>query len=359
MPSKTRLLGILAVAAAIVAGCSSSPSQPASSGSGQAGKKYSVVLSNNYMGNEWRPQMENAAKAVAESPEYSGVVDLQIRNVDIQPSLQIASLQAIIRQKPDAILVDAASPTALNPTLEQACAAGIKVIAFDQVADTPCAYKLPQDYAAEAADMVNWLGTVLHGKGNILMDTGLPGIPISTTFVDVWKKTLAEKYPDIKVVGTYSSQYAPGPELQGVSQQLAANTRIDGILSGGYISSQIAAFQKAGRTPVPATGLDVNGNMQECERLQLPCFYIGAPSFVGGMAVEHAVKVLTGQDVPKSQVYWSTNYVSTAGNVEFAHQQQVEVIKEGTSYFANGDASLVTPLTYGPAALTAAAVLGR
>lgn len=354
MSSTRALIALLSAGTLALTGCAGASSPQAKAGD----RKYTIVLSNNYMGNEWRPQMENAAKLVAQSPAYQGTVDLQIRNVDTQAALQISSLQTIIRQKPAAILVDAASPTALNPTLEQACAQGIKVVSFDQVAQTPCAYTMPQDYAAEAADMVDWLGTVLHGKGNILMDTGLPGIPISTTFVDVWRTTLAEKYPGIKVVGTYSSQYAPGPELQGVSQQLAATAQIDGILSGGYISSQIAAFEKAGRKPVPATGLDVNGNMQECEKRQLPCFFIGAPSFVGGMAVEQAVKLLNGQSVPKSQVYWATNYVSTAGNVPFSPKQKLEVVKEGTSYFATGSPSLVTPVTYGPQVLTPTAVLG-
>ena len=43
-------------------------------------------------------------------------------------------------QKPDAILVDAASDAALNPTIKKACDAGIVVISFDQVVTEPCAY---------------------------------------------------------------------------------------------------------------------------------------------------------------------------------------------------------------------------
>jgi ribose transport system substrate-binding protein len=325
-----------------------------------AGGRYDVFLSNNYMGNEWRPQMVNQAVAAADSADLKDKVDLQVRNVDLTPAQQISSLQGIIRQKPDAILVDAASPTALNPTLEQACKAGITVVTFDQIADTPCAYKLPQDYAAEAEDMVHWLGTVLKGRGNILMDTGLPGLPISTTFVNTWKRVLASDYPGIKVVGTYSSQYAPGPELEGVSNALAQNAHIDGILSGGYITSQVKAFQAAGRKPVPATGLDINGNMQTCEKLHLPCFYIGAPSFVSAMALQEAVKILDGDtSVPKSQVYWSTNYVSTAGDVTFDHVQKVEAVKAGSSYFPNLSPSLVVPFTNGPSYLTADVALGK
>lgn len=349
--------GVAAVLAAclLMAACGSSDD-----GQSGAKEKYTIYLSNSYMGNEWRPQMVNAAKAIAGGEELKDRVDLQVRNVELTPALQIASLQNIIRQKPDAIMVDAASPTALNPTLEQACKAGILVFTFDQVADTPCAYQMPQDYAAEAADMVNWLGTVLKGKGNILMDTGLPGLPISTTFVKVWKKTLAEKYPDIKVVGTFSSQYAPGPELQGVSNALAQNPNIDGILSGGYITSQIKAFEQAGREPVPATGLDINGNMKQCEERKLPCFFIGAPSFVSAMALENIVKVLDGDtSITKSEPYWSTNYVSTAGNVDFTKVQKLEPVEAGKNYFPDDSDSLVVPITYGPKELTPAAVLGK
>lgn len=363
---KASILAAALTASLVAAGCGSSSDKSSSSGSSTSAssgakstKKYKVFLSNNYMGNEWRPQMENAAKVIAGSDKYKDRVDLQIRNVDLTPAKQIASLQTIIRQKPDAIMVDAASPTALNATLEQACKTGILVVTFDQIADTPCAYKMPQDYEAEAKDMVHWLGTVLKGKGNILMDTGLPGIAISTTFVKVWKQTLAAEYPAIKVVGTFSSQYAPGPELQGVSAALAQNPKIDGILSGGYITSDIKAFQRAGRKPVPATGLDVNGNAQQCEKLRLPCFFIGAPSFVSGMAVENIVKILDKSgNVSKSTPYWTTNYVSTAGDVQFDHTQEAKVVKEGESIYANESPSLITPITYGPPELTAQSVLG-
>src|SRR5207248_10690469 len=34
--------------------------------------KFKIVLSNNYMGNEWRPQMENVAKFISRSSRYKG-----------------------------------------------------------------------------------------------------------------------------------------------------------------------------------------------------------------------------------------------------------------------------------------------
>lgn len=362
----TARAGLIAVAAAgamALASCGSSSSDTAASGSGGGGAKkssYDIVLSNNYMGNEWRPQMVNAAKFVAGAGANKGRVKLQVQISDATPAAQIQSLQSIIRKKPDAIMIDAASGTALNPTIAQACKAGILVFSFDQVVTAPCAYKLPQDYEAQAADAVNWLGTQLKGKGNILMDTGLPGIPLSATYVKVWKQTLAAKYPGIKVVGTFESQYAPGPELQGVSAQLARNPKVDGILSGAYVASDIKALKQAGRPMVPMTGLDFNGGQKQCASQKLKCFFIGAPAFVSGMAIDSIVKELDSKgSVPKESVYWDTNYVSEAGQVDFPKVQKLEVLKAGANYYPDGSDSLVTPISYGDYGLTAADVLGK
>ncbi|MDE3133016.1 MAG: substrate-binding domain-containing protein [Acidobacteriota bacterium] len=323
-----------------------------------ASGKYTIYLSNNYMGNEWRPQMENVAKLIAGSSQYKSKVSLQIRNAQGTPASQIQSLQSIIRQKPSAIMVDAASPTALNPTIQLACNAGILVFTFDQVVTAPCAYKLPEGYQAEAEDMANWLGTVLKGKGNILMDTGLPGIAISTTFVNVWKHVLSTKYPNIKIVGTFSSQYAPGPELQGVSADLAQNQHINGILSGGYCSSDIEALKRAGRKLVPMTCLDVNGNEQQCAKAKLPCFFFGAPAYVSGIAIEHIVNLLEKKvKYPKSESYYNTNFVTKQGDVKFKHVQQLVPLTPGVNYYPKDSAALITPITYGNWKLTPKQVL--
>jgi ribose transport system substrate-binding protein len=344
---------LLAVAAAVGGSASAAPSQAHA-------KKWKIVVSNNYMGNEWRPQMENAVKWVASQPQYKDKVDLQIRNVQLTPTAQIQSLQSIIRQRPDAILVDAASATALNPTIAQACKAGILVFSFDQVVTAPCAYKFPEDYAAQAHDMIEWLATTLHGKGNILMDQGLQGIPISETFVKIWTSTIKSKFPGIKVVGTYSSQYAPGPELQAVSSLVAQNPKIDGVLSGAYQSSIIKALKAANRKLVPMTGLDVNGNETECAKAKIPCFFFGAPSWVGALALEHAVNLLEHTATyPKNQPYFTTNFVTKQGNFKFNHKQKVQVLTPGVNWYPTQSPSLITPITYGSWKMTAKDVLGK
>ena len=82
-----------------------------------ADKPYKIYLSNNFVGNDWRQQMLRIANVVVTKPPLAGRVDLKIENVETTTQAQINSLANIIRARPDAILIDVGSPTALNPTI--------------------------------------------------------------------------------------------------------------------------------------------------------------------------------------------------------------------------------------------------
>src|SRR3982751_4580061 len=196
--------------------------------SARAASKYTIYLSNNFLGNDWRQQMERVAKVSVSKGPLAGRVDLKIENVETTVQAQINSLNNIIRRKPDAILVDAGPGTALNPTLERACKQGILVISFDQVVTSSCAYKVQSDWNAIPRVQAAWLAKQLGGKGNVFMDLGLAGAPISAQIANGYKAVL-KKYPGIKVVGTFNGSYALGPEQSGVANLLSAHPDVDGI----------------------------------------------------------------------------------------------------------------------------------
>src|SRR5262245_55748615 len=91
----------LAALAAAVASFGTAPVQA------QDKKPYVIYLSNNFVGNDWRQQMERVAEVSVKKGPLAGRVDLKIENVENTVQAQINSLNNIIRQKPDAILVDA------------------------------------------------------------------------------------------------------------------------------------------------------------------------------------------------------------------------------------------------------------
>ena len=149
----------MAALAAVAATVGAAPAQA------QDKKPYTIYLSNNFVGNDWRQQMDRVAEVAVTKAPLAGRVDLKIENVENTVQAQINSLNNIIRAKPDAILIDAGSDTALNPTIKKACDAGIVVISFDQVVTEPCAYALESDWDRIPAVLAEWMAKTARRQG--------------------------------------------------------------------------------------------------------------------------------------------------------------------------------------------------
>jgi ribose transport system substrate-binding protein len=294
--------GVLLIAVATAA-CSSSSSSSSSSSAATTGssspatasKTYTIYLSNNFVGNDWRVQMEKEATVAAGLAPFKGKVNLVITNAGATVPDQISSLQAIVATKPAAILVDASSPTALNPVINEACAKGIVVVNFDQTVTAPCAYKIFTNFVLGEQLSAKWMVAQLHGKGNVYEDTGLAGAPISATISNAWKSVLSN-YPDIHVIGTYQGQYALGPEQQGVASLLAAHSNVNGILTQGYCTGAIKALQAAGHALVPMLCQSYNQTyVALAQDKGASGFIMANPAWLSILAMQTAVQALQGQ----------------------------------------------------------------
>src|SRR5439155_25100923 len=219
-----RFAGLFASAACALALIAGSMAHQAAA----EGKKYTIYLSNNFVGNDWRQQMERVGEVSVKKGPLAGRVDLKIENDENTAQAQINSLNNIIRAKPDAILIDAGSAESLNPTIKKACDAGILVIAFDQIVTADCAYTIESDWGRAPVVEAEWIVNKLGGKGKIFVDRGLAGAPISAQLEDGFEGVI-EKYPDIEIVGYFNGNYALGPEQEGVASLLAAHPQVDAI----------------------------------------------------------------------------------------------------------------------------------
>ena len=328
-----------ACAAALVAGMAQNASA--------ADKKYTIYLSNNFVGNDWRQQMERVAKVSVDKGPLAGRVDLKIENVDNTVQAQINSLNNIIRSKPDAILVDAGSDSALNPTIKKACDAGIVVISFDQVVTEPCAYALESDWNRIPAVLAEWMAKQLGGKGNVFVDRGLAGAPISKQLEDGYMGVLS-KYPDIKVIGNYNGQYALGPEQEGVASLLAAHPQVDGILTQGYGTGAMKALQDAGKPVVPVTAFSYNGTAVACLQTSGAKCILGAnPAFLSSEAIRLAVDILDGKPKPKDRhVLVYGDFLTTDPiKSELYPDAVMQKLEVGKNAFPDGPPGLTLPVT--------------
>jgi ribose transport system substrate-binding protein len=311
------------------------------------GKTYTIYLSNNFVGNDWRQQMERVAEVSVNKGPLAGRVNLKIENVENTVQAQINSLNNIIRAKPDAILIDAGSAEALNPTIKKACDAGIVVISFDQVVTEPCAYALESDWTRIPSVLAEWMAKQLGGKGKVFVDRGLAGAPISAQLENGYLEVL-KKYPDIEVIGNYNGEYALGPEQAGVASLLAAHPVVDGILTQGYGSGAIKALQDAGRPIVPVTAFSYNGSAVACaETAGAKCILGSNPAYLSSEAIKLAVDILDGKPKPADRhILVNGDFIATDPITSELYPDAVfQKIEIGKNAFPDRPPGLTLPIT--------------
>src|SRR5882762_5157403 len=142
-------------------------------------KKFKIALANSFIGNTWRLEMENTFKAACKMPPFNSEVSCSVYNSGNDVGKQTQQISNLISQHVDAIVIDAASPTGVNGIVKQACDRGIVIVSFDNVVTAPCGQTVNTDQFKFGQQGAQFLASKLHGKGNIVMVTGVAG-----TFAD-------------------------------------------------------------------------------------------------------------------------------------------------------------------------------
>jgi ribose transport system substrate-binding protein len=285
------VIAIAITAASAATGSTHARSAPA--------KKFRIALANSFIGNTWRVEMENLFKAGCKMPPYKTQVDCSIYNSGNDVSKQTQQISNLISVGVDAIVINAASPTGLNGIIKQACARGIVVVSFDNVVTAPCAQTVNTDQFKFGQQGAQFLVDQLHGKGNVIMVTGVAG-----TFADHERNrgvdSVFKKSPGIHVVARYSGNWDSSAAQRATAAQLPSLPKIDGVWVSGGTDGVLKAFVSAGK-PLPVTaGEGENG----FRRFLLPGGYkghhadgisIGQPPFLSLVSLELARAILAKQ----------------------------------------------------------------
>lgn len=272
------------------------------------GEGYVVALCNYSIGNSWRAQMEQEFVAEAEKLKAEGVVsEYYITNSNEDINKQISDMQDLITKKVDAIVITAASPTALAPVVEEAAEAGIKVVSFDNVVETD------EQVATVGIDEkefgrigAEWLVDKLDGKGKIVVLNGIAGTATDSLR---WggAEEVFKQYPDIEILGSANASWDYAQGKAAMESMLSAYPEIDGVWSQGGAMTQgaIDAFIAAGRDLVPMTSEGNNGAIRawiENKDKGLSCIAPSNPTYTSAEALRVAIKALNGEDIPGNVV---------------------------------------------------------
>ncbi len=300
---------------------------------------YTFVVSNNFLGNDYRPQLLRLAKLTANLPPFKGKVTVKV--VESQPTTaaQLADLNNIISTKPDAILLEPPDPTGVNSAIKRACAAGILVIDVDQAATEPCAWTVSEDFYHAQFILGEWMGQVLNGKGKVFVDDGLAGPDIAKTIEKGFLDGLKFEAPNVQVVAHYQGQFSNAPSQQAVSTLLVGNKDVNGISNQGYCSPVENALKAAGLQPLPVTCYGYNGELRQCVVNHWQCgVSTGAPTGIQ-IAMKTALDILEGKaNPPKNVVIPNPEWIYVTNSAAFHPKKtfgipvvQIKQIKCGTT----------------------------
>lgn len=286
------------VLAILLAGCGGgTTTSPTTSGSPGTDKVYKVYNALSYSGNAWSNSAANMIQAVANTPPYDKQVEFHkiISGSDI--SKQISDLQSMIADGADAIICYPLSPTALNAVIDQADAAGTKMFFYDGTVTSPKAYNVSYITAGFGQNTAQYLVNQLGGKGKIFMNSGVSGTATDTIHNAAAKSVFA-KYPGIKVVAQYWSNWDAVQSKTNTLKALAANPDVDGIWSQDGEYGVVQALQQTKHKMIPVVGEMANGfrwQMKDLNSQGLKGVSSGSSPTVGAYAFKLAMELLTGK----------------------------------------------------------------
>jgi len=271
-----------------------------------SGKK--IALSNNYAGNSWRQAMLKSWDKVTSKAVSSGIVAEApaFTTAENQVTEQAAQIQNLILQGYDAIVVNAASPDALNGAVKQACDAGIIVVSFDGVVTEPCAWRIAVDFKKMGAIQLDYLANRMSGGGNVLEIRGLAGVFVDDEIHAGIEAGIA-KHKQFKSVGSVHGNWAQDVAQKAVAGLLPSLPDVKAVVTqggDGYGAAQ--AFKAAGR-PTP---LIIMGNRhdeltwwkEQKDANGYETMSVSIAPGVGTLAFWVAQQILDGADVPKDMV---------------------------------------------------------
>lgn len=271
-------------------------------------KDKKIALSNNYAGNSWRQSMLKSWDKVTKQAVADGIVAAAdpFTTSENQVTEQAAQIQNLILQGYNAIVLNAASPDALNGVVKQACDAGITVVSFDGIVTEPCAWRIAVDFKKMGAVQLDYLAEKMKDGGNLLEIRGLAGVFVD----DEIHKGIEEgtaKHSQFKVVGSVHGDWAQEVAQKAVAGILPSLPEVKAVVTqggDGYGAAQ--AFKAAGR-PTP---LIIMGNRQDelawwKEQKDANGYETMSVSIAPGvstLAFWVAQMILDGKDVPKDLV---------------------------------------------------------
>jgi ribose transport system substrate-binding protein len=309
-PALQQILILIALAPAILflTGCnkSNNTAQAPAAGSPQSaaapapspGQQFVIGMSQCNLGEPWRVQMNADIKAAADKHPELKVIFKNAANDTLQ---QRAQVEEFVSAKVNLIIISPKEAQPLTEPVAEAIQAGIPVIVLDRKllgTNYTCFIGADNKKIGKAAG--EWIVKTLGGKGNVVelmgLQTSTPGQDRHSGFAEAIAGT------DIKVIFSADMQWLEPNARQEMESALSRFDHIDLVYAhnddgahGAYLAAQAAGRDKqmkfVGIDALPQEGVAYVRQGILSATFQYPTG--------GAQAIDTALKVLHGEQVPK------------------------------------------------------------
>jgi ABC-type sugar transport system substrate-binding protein len=267
-----------------------------------------VAYADGFGENVWRQvtKMEFIAQALT----YPDIKKIIYTSAGGDAAKAVSDMRAYIAQKVDVIVVFADAGAALLPTVKEATAAGILVVAHN---GTDVGGKPGKDYLSNIAENICNLGAGFvkvvadNSKKNptdIVELGGTPGNPLSAA----WQKCAdaeISKHANLKLLGKADTNWTQEGTFEAMSGFLSQDGSVDGVVyeyADGFRGG-LRAYEAANKTPklIVALRTDEQGLFCDWEKINdadFKIFYSSGQNYQSRFALTAAMMKKAGTDVP-------------------------------------------------------------
>jgi ribose transport system substrate-binding protein len=284
---------------------------------------YRLAVVNGFVGNTWRIQMIQTAKAYAEQAGMKDKIkELKVVSTGTDVAAQLGAIEDFINQGYDAIITIAVAPEGFDRVIRLADRNNVVIVPFDNVLDTDKVMQVNEDQLEigrlSARHLLKELGQKRDGK--ILEVRGLPGNSVDRDrhlgFREVMEKE--GKFQIVEVVGNWDD----GTAQKATADALAVHGKFEAVFTQGGSTGSVRAMMDAKHPFVPMAGEGENGFRKLIAQRAgegLKGFsYSQSPGLVA-ISMKAAISALEGNPMPQliSVPIPSVDYTTLKDNVNY------------------------------------------
>lgn len=266
---------------------------------------YRIALVNGFVGNTWRIQMVQTAKAaVLEEDIGSKISEFRVVSTGTDAPAQLGAIEDFINQGFDAIITIAVAPEGFDRVIRLADQNDVVIVPFDNVLDTDAVMQVNEDQLAMGRAWAEFIVSELaaQGKtsGRLLEVRGLAGNSVDRDRSAAIHEVLDASGGDweiVQVVGNWDD----GTAQRVTADAVAVHGSFDALLVQGGTTGAVQALIDAGHPFVPVAGESENGFRKLIAAHSdegLKGLSIGQSPGMVAVAIKAAIAALEGNVMP-------------------------------------------------------------